>query len=445
MKFKNLLLAAAAALACGTAAAAPAWITLSDDALQVLQRMVPQVEVLGTRQVPVTVPEARGSARLEARHETVHAVEIDDNWLEILSVMVHGELQRCGGYKHHASMAEALATLHRLSQPEAQSTAVNPRPSYAIDNVTQVEAMLPQVQASHILSTIQTLSDFQNRRYNSSHGVAASNWLYDHWKSLAPAGRRNIRVTQISHPTWPQKSVSFEIIGGGNPGEIVVLGAHLDSIAGSGIETSRAPGADDNASGIAGLTEIIRVLMANNFSPKRTMRFFAYAAEEVGLRGSQAIAADFATRRSRVVGVLNLDMTAYQGNPQDIWIYTDYTDALQNQFIVDLVGAYLPHLTVAYSACGYACSDHAAWHARGFFASFPHEAANNAYNPWIHTSTDTTARFGNQANHALKFTQLGLAYAIELGLDDPVVAPGATADASDAKAETQAGGPARAR
>ena len=97
---------------------------------------------------------------------------------------------------------------------------------------------------SNLLSTITQLSNFQNRRYNSTHGVAASNWLFNHWQSLNPGNRRTIRVRQIPH-TWAQPSVEFEILGTGNSGETVVIGAHLDSIAGSGIETSRAPGADD--------------------------------------------------------------------------------------------------------------------------------------------------------------------------------------------------------
>ena len=46
-----------------------------------------------------------------------------------------------------------------------------------------------------------------------------------------------------------------------------------------------------------------------------------------------------------------------------------YTNAAQNQFIASLVAAYQPGLSVAYDRCGYACSDHASWTARGFAAS----------------------------------------------------------------------------
>jgi leucyl aminopeptidase len=415
MKFKPLVAALAACLASAGALAAPTWITLADDALQVLKRMTPSIEVLGTAEVSVTVPESARSPALRTRTERVHAVQIEDTWLEILSVMVHGELQRCGGYVHHDSMAAALATLHRL---EVGPQAVGPAPSYAIDDIAKVQLMMPQLQASNVLATIDAMTQFQNRRYNSSHGVAASNWLFNLWSGLKPAERRDVRVTQITHNGgYPQKSVSFEIIGSITPNEVVILGGHLDSIAGSAIETSRAPGADDNASGIAGLTEIIRVLMASDYAPRRTLRFIAYAAEEVGLRGSNEIAAAYLSSPDLVVGKLQLDMTAYKSplDNKEIWLYTDYTNAAQNAFLASLVAFYLPDYTVGYSACGYGCSDHAAWHNRGFIASFPHEASNANYNRQIHTVNDTIATFGGNADHAIKFTQLALAYAVELG------------------------------
>ncbi|MBA5760487.1 M20/M25/M40 family metallo-hydrolase, partial [Escherichia coli] len=71
-------------------------------------------------------------------------------------------------------------------------------------------------------------------------------------------------------------------------------------------------------SGIASLTEALRVLLANNYRPKRTIKFVGYAAEEAGLLGSKAIAKQFRTQNANVVGVLQLDMTNYKGDPKDI-------------------------------------------------------------------------------------------------------------------------------
>lgn len=425
-------LAVAAALAAPSAQAATTWITLGERAYMLLMPLAPEARVLASRRVPVSKPEISGSSTLVAGSETVLALEVDEDVLDQLSARVHQELHRCGSYVRHESQAEALAVLHRLTTPP-QPEAL---PSYAIDNAAAVNARLPEMQASNILSTIEQLSAFQNRRFNSSHGVNASNWLFNLWSSMNPAGMRTVRVSQITHPGWPQKSVEFTILGSSNSRETIVLGAHLDSINGGGLtaETQRAPGADDDASGVASLTEIIRVMMATNYRPKRNIRFIAYAAEEVGLRGSQAVVAALPARRDKVVGVLQLDMTAYQGDPTDLWIYTDYTSTAQNQFLANLAGFYLPTLTVGYDACGYGCSDHASWHNAGYPVSFPFEASDANFNRFLHTTQDTTATFGNQANHALKFARLGMAFAIELASDD--AAPAATA--ATAKATTTA-------
>ena len=400
------------------AVAAPTWVTVGDEAYSLLREAAPEARTLASRQVSVTVPERRGSSTLVQGSEGVHAVEVDEAALPLLSQAVHDKLRRCGGFVQHASMAEALAVLHRLETGAAHAERVPPTPSYAIDNVAQVNALLPQMQASNILSTIQSLSDFQNRRYNSSHGVAASTWLFNLWSQLG-AGRRDVRVLQVTHAGWPQKSVSFEIDGTTNSGQTIVIGAHLDSISSGNAETARAPGADDDASGVASMTEVIRVLMANNYVPKRSLRFVAYAAEEVGLLGSQQVVAAYQGERKVVVGVMQLDMTAYKGSNTDLWIYTDFTNAAQNQFVADLAAAYLPLLSVGYDRCGYGCSDHASWHNRGYAASFPFESSFSTDNPTIHTPNDTIATFGGQANHALKFSQLALAFAVELSGDDP--------------------------
>jgi bacterial leucyl aminopeptidase len=419
-------LAAALFAACGSTFAAPTWITIGDKAHALLAKVAPHARTLASRQVAVNVPAQRGSAVLVAASEGVHVVEIDDGMLPTLSLAVHRTQRKCGGFIRHESMAEALAVLYRADGMPEQLLA----PSYAIDNVPLVNTLLPQLQASNILSTITQLSNFQNRRYNSTHGVSASDWLFNQWKALNPGNRRDIQVRQITH-SWAQKSVEFSIIGSGNSGETVILGAHLDSIASGGIETARAPGADDDASGVAGLTEVIRVLMAGNYAPQRNIRFIAYSAEEVGLWGSQAIVAQQAARRDKVVGVMQLDMTAFQGDSTDIWIYTDFTNAAQNQFLANLVTSYLPNLTVGYDACGYGCSDHASWHNKGFIASFPFEASDTTYNFQLHTPGDTVATFGGTANHALKFTKLALAWMVELASD---AAPATAVAAAPARA-----------
>jgi leucyl aminopeptidase len=205
-------------------------------------------------------------------------------------------------------------------------------------------------------------------------------------------------------------------VGSDKAGEVIVIGGHLDSI---NVASSRAdavaPGADDNASGIAGLTEVLRVLANSDYWPRRTIKLIAYAAEEVGLRGSQDIAGQHKKQGIDVVGVLQLDMTNYKGSGKDIYLIGDYTDAAQNEFLARLIAAYLPGLTVGRDKCGYACSDHASWTAQGYANSHPFESAMAGANPRIHGKADTYANSGEQAAHALKFARLAAAFAVELG------------------------------
>ena len=60
------------------------------------------------------------------------------------------------------------------------------------------------------------------------------------------------------------------------------------------------------------MTEALRVAMATGYRPDRTVKLIAYAAEEVGLRGSNEIAAQHLSSAIDVVGVLQLDMTLFK-------------------------------------------------------------------------------------------------------------------------------------
>ena len=162
------------------------------------------------------------------------------------------------------------------------------------------------------------------------------------------------------------------------------------------------------------MTEALRAVIASGYRPRRTIYVVAYAAEEVGLRGSQEIARQFKAAGQKVAGVLQLDMTNYQGAANDIYLITDYTNSQQNAFLAELAAAYLPGLKVGYDKCGYACSDHASWNAQGYPVSMPFESSMSRDNPNIHTVKDTLANSGGQTTHALKFSRLAAAYMVEL-------------------------------
>jgi len=333
----------------------------------------------------------------------IAVIAFDAEDLEALSEQMHEQHDRCGGFILHDSLEEARGALH---PPLASEVAID----YTLDQAAAVNAVLPALRADRILGTIGELSAMQNRYYQSPSGAAASTWLRDRWRSFST--RPEVTVELFDHG-YAQHSVILTIPGSTLANEVVVVGGHLDSIAVGG-NASNAPGADDDASGIATLSEIARVLLAKDFRPARTIKVMAYAAEEVGLRGSQGIVRDFTKRGVNVVGVLQLDMTNYQGSDKDIWLMKDFTSAAQNTFLTQLIDTYVG-ATWGLDACGYACSDHASWYRAGVPASMPFESRMRQRNRSIHTRDDTLERSGNNAAHALKFARLGAAFAIELG------------------------------
>src|SRR5262249_4497289 len=148
------------------------------------------------------------------------------------------------------------------------------------------------VQEINVRNTMIALSNFNTRYHNCDSGRLSALSIRDNWQALA-AGRSDVTVELFNHTSYTtvQPSVILTITGTTLPSEVVVLGAHQDSIRSGQSSTNcttsvRAPGADDDGSGIATITEVLRAAMALDYRPQRTVKFMAYAAEEIGLRGS---------------------------------------------------------------------------------------------------------------------------------------------------------------
>lgn len=128
---------------------------------------------------------------------------------------------------------------------------------------------------------------------------------------------------------------------GGGPGDVVMVGAHLDSAPGS-------PGINDNGSGVAAMLEIA-VRLAELPDPKSTVRFAFWGAEESGLLGSTHYVADLVSNDPAALAAielyLNLDMLAspnYQIGVYDgpaAGVLTEYFDTIGQPWVgVDVEG-----------------------------------------------------------------------------------------------------------
>lgn len=330
------------------------------------------------------------------------------------NVITHGP-----GYIFRASEEKALAALTRVVR---RTNAMD----YTITEDVFVNECLDLVDGSNIENDILELQSYGTRYHTKPQAEQAVLAQKAKWDAMiAASGRSDVHTRIVEHVNTPMPSVILTMDGANTPDEFVIIGGHIDST--SWIRDD-APGADDNASGIASLNEMVRVLLEKQFVPNRTIEVMAYAAEEIGLVGSDEIASDYADNNIDVVAYVQFDMTGYKGSNDDIYITTDsYNSGDLNNYLVDLMDHYnasgTHSFTYNYTECGYGCSDHASWADYGYHAAFPFEAAMEASNPVIH-SPDDQYSFFNTPDHSVKFTKLGLEFLIEaakpqtLGIND---------------------------
>lgn len=159
-------------------------------------------------------------------------------------------------------------------------------------NDSIISELISHVNQDSVQSYIQSLEDFETRFMIAPNRKEVANWIGNKFISL---GVENVRIDSVlcdtyidfmSHhydtTTW-QYNVIATIPGIENPDEFFVIGAHYDDIVSSESEDPMlfAPGADDNASGVAALFEIIRIFSTYKYHPKTSIEFVAFAAEEL--------------------------------------------------------------------------------------------------------------------------------------------------------------------
>lgn len=122
------------------------------------------------------------------------------------------------------------------------------------------------------------------------------------------------------------RNIEVEVAGGARAGEIVIVGAHYDSVRG-------ATGANDNGSGVAAVLELAR--LARNVKPARTLRFVAFVNEEPpffksGEMGSRKYARRAKERGENIAAMFSLETIGY------------YSDAPGSQHYPPPLGLFYP-------------------------------------------------------------------------------------------------------
>lgn len=293
-----------------------------------------------------------------------------------------------------------------MKQIEATSAPTLAKAKYEIRYEKEVNQVLGQMNPQNMWNNLTTLTNFNDRYANSDTGVAASKKIIE---LITEYNKRNdVTIhTVATGSSYKQPSVVVKMGNGTGPG--IVIGAHMDTLSAS---FSKKPGADDDGSGSVTVLEVARTLLASNMQFKKPVYFVWYAAEEMGLVGSSYVVADFKKKNIPVDAVIQFDMTgyAYQNEPT-MWLISDYTNKDLTAYVEKLITTYVKQ-PVKYTACGYACSDHASWTKGGFAAATPAEAAFKNSNPNIHSAQDTMDKLS--LSHMTDYMKLGAAFVVEL-------------------------------
>ena len=331
-----------------------------------------------------------------------------------ISQYLHEATGRCGGFVDVTDEQPHLQKNSLRSKHVQPSVEAFIAPPQNPDPVIVQEVQ--RIRSDEFSEEVQKFyQQFPTRNARSQTGLQASQWLQTYWLEIARQRNRNDVTVELIEPPrgFVQSTVVATIPGRTN--KIVLLGAHIDSInhtrSGRSLDAP-APGADDDASGIAAITIALKHLLSNHTQLEHTIQIVAYAAEEYGLHGSRQLAERYAETRRDVIATLQLDMIGYQGSRDGIYFMTDYVSRELTRWSERIVEQYIG-VPFFEDECGYACSDHASWTRYGFRSIMPFESMSADMNPRIHTPQDEWN--GNlNANHGNHFVRFGYVFALLL-------------------------------
>lgn len=174
--------------------------------------------------------------------------------------------------------------------------------------------LLPELKRAGVLAILQDAAksgeqlnmdgDIDNAPGRSLPMAFVPHGAYARLAAAAAEGRRlRLELGGTFGPPGRTHNTVAELRGTERPGEVVILGAHLDS-------WDLAPGALDNGAGVAAVMEAARILSALPARPRRTVRFVLFGGEEVGFLGSAAHAARVVRERTPVSAVFVMDTGA---------------------------------------------------------------------------------------------------------------------------------------
>jgi peptidase M28-like protein len=264
-----------------------------------------------------------------------------------------------------------------------------------------VSALLAEMNEDTYGDYLSGLSeDFATRLTCTSEAIDASDWIAARFEELD----LTVTAPEFSNPCpFCEQVAGFNVvaekIGVTRPEEVYLVGAHYDSISMQGCTS--APGANDNASGAAGVLELARAFA--KWDTEATVLFVAFGGEETGLNGSTGFVQELVSEGTakNLRGFVALDMIAfyqdtYGGLLEGSGGTQDQTDTLE---FLGWIGRTYTELEIS-TTTDYWGSDHVPFLDQGIPGALLIETDFDLY-PYYHTTSDT-------------FDQQDLSYGVEM-------------------------------
>lgn len=279
-----------------------------------------------------------------------------------------------------------------------------------------INGLVGQVSLPNIKNSIRHLTSYSTRFTFSDEAVLAGQWIHEQFVTM---GYSDVAYQDFTLCDSLQKNIICSKEGEGQPGKNLILCAHYDSIAKSTIgwdwQKCPAPGANDNASGVAAMLEIARILESADMN--YTIRFIAFTGEEQNLWGSRVYAEYALTNGMDIALVINLDEIGYP-DVKPVWKiiigedqgnHTSYKNADSHKFALVMKQVAASYTSLACTILDIWFSDHIPFNSAGYAVIGVCQAGKY---PYSHEVTDTSDNI--DIDYVVEVTRMTLAAILQI-------------------------------
>jgi Zn-dependent M28 family amino/carboxypeptidase len=265
-------------------------------------------------------------------------------------------------------------------------------------NEPEMQSILEEVSTENLKQYLNRLSDFHTRHSKSRLLNDAGEWIMNELQSFGYTDTfyHSFKST-IDNEEFELRNIVCEKKGIDD--KLVMVCAHYDCVMNSMEDSvSRAPGANDNGSGVSAIIEIARILANENL--RHSVQFVFFSGEEQGLLGSKSYAKYIKENRMDLYRLINLDMIGYPFfAPNTVIIERDnninvkHNQVRKNDTESIEFGDMMKDMTSAVGLKFYLDSiydsDYESFEAKGYVVIGTYDgSANPSKNPHYHSSSD---------------------------------------------------------